>query len=141
MKRVLLITTIICILLTGCGEKKESDTPSTTKSTTTKKTTTSSDTTKSTKSTIKPTRDMTTLVGSKDHIYTSVKTGKKNKYSYVYKDQDACRKRADADAYASVFESHPYVAIDCEEVKDSNGKKFFGAFFYKEADDSSIFYY
>lgn len=155
MKKNLLVIGIICLLLTGCGEKRENtDSKTSSTSTTSSLTTTiSSSTTSSTKSssstkstkktstTIPTTKDKTTIKADKDHIYKSVKTGKEHKYSYVYKDEATCKKRGDSDAYDNVNPKHPYVAFGCEEIESSSGARLWGVFFYKEADDNSIFYY
>lgn len=155
MKKRILVLGIICILLTGCGNESKDDkidtqnkttiSSSTTSITTTSSSTTSTSSTKSTKkkttTTIPTTKDKTTIKADKEHIYKSVKTGKEHKYSYVYKDEETCKKRADGDAYDTVNPKHPYVAFGCEEIKNSSGAILWGVFFYKEADENSIFYY
>lgn len=146
MKKFMLLL-IIPILLCGCqkkenaGDENKTTTSSTTTTSTTSTTTSTTTTTKSKKTTTRPTRDMTTIKAEENHIYKSVKTGIEHKYSYIYNDEATCRKRADADAFNTVNKVHPYVVFGCEEVQAKNGNKYWGAFFYEQADEDSIFYY
>lgn len=152
---------IMLILVTGCGKKEEgnsnnnsvsgegiqSSEPATeptieaTDEKTTKTTTTTKKTTKTTTTTKKTTT--TTKEASKSYgknMYKSVKSGKINKYTYTYADEATCKKRGD-DHFDEINPTHPYVVFGCEEVKDENGKSLWGVFYYKTADEKSIFYY
>lgn len=139
MKKFMLLL-ILPILLCGCQKKDNSSDEN--KTTTTSTTSTSTITTAKPKNTTtKPTRNMSTIKAEENHIYKSVKTGIEHKYSYIYNDEATCRKRADADAFDTVNKIRPYVVFGCEEVQAKNGNKYWGAFFYEQADEDSIFYY
>lgn len=141
MKKFMLLL-IIPILLCGCQKKENAgDENKTTSSTTTTTSTTSTTTSKSKSTTTKPTRNMSTIKAEENHIYKSVKTGVEHKYSYIYNDEATCRKRADDDAFNTVNKIRPYVVFGCEEVQAKNGNKYWGAFFYEQTDEDSIFYY
>lgn len=141
MKKFMLLL-ILPVLLCGCQKKdNSSDENKTTTSTTSTTSTSTTTTAKPKNTTVKPTRDMTTIKAEGNHIYKSVKTGVEHKYSYIYNDEATCRKRADDDAFNTVNKVHPYVVFGCEEVQAKNGKKYWGAFFYEQADEDSIFYY
>lgn len=125
---------IIPILLSGCQKKDNSSDEN-------KTTTTTSTTSTSTTTTAKPTRNMSTIKAEDNHVYKSVKAGIEHKYTYIYNDEATCKKRADDDAFNTVNKVHPYVVFGCEEVQAKNGNKYWGAFFYEQADENSIFYY
>lgn len=133
---------IIPILLCGCQKKDNSSDENKTTTTTTSTTSTSTTTTAKPKNTTtKPTRNMSTIKAEENHIYKSVKAGIEHKYTYIYNDEATCKKRADDDAFNTVNKVHPYVVFGCEEVQAKNGNKYWGAFFYEQADENSIFYY
>lgn len=163
MKKTICLLLIGLVLLSGCGNKNDNkkeesvnDTNLTTEPTTEATTTkaeekTTKKTEKSTKQTAKttikqgenkpsstPTTTAAKTLGK--NMYIRVKDGKAHKYTYTYKDKTACNKNGD-EHFDVVNPTHPYVAFGCDEVKDSNGNTLWGVFFYKEADEASIFYY
>lgn len=141
MKKFMLLL-ILHVLLCGCQKKdNSSDENKTTTSTTSTTSTNTTTTAKPKNTTVKLTRNMSTIKAEDNHIYKSVKTGVEHKYSYIYNDEATCKKRADDDAFNTVNKIRPYVVFGCEEVQAKNGKKYWGAFFYEQADEDSIFYY
>lgn len=166
MKKTICLLLIGLVLLSGCGSKTEekkneavNDTNVTTETTTVatnNEITTTKKEEKTTKKTEKSTKKPTTTAKKEENkpsgqttttaaktlgknMYISVKDGKVHKYTYTYKDKTACNKNGD-EHFDVVNPTHPYVAFGCDEVNDSNGNTLWGVFFYKEADDASIFY-
>ena len=83
----------------------------------------------------------TSIVIEEKNMYTSVKTGIKNKYSFVYPDHDTCVKQGNEDYFTLFDQGIDVMLYDCEEVIDSNDHHYYGLFYYHCPDEKCVFYY
>ena len=142
----LFILIIVVSFLSGCGKDSTNKNDSTTNQPTTSETTTIVSTTTTikttTSSTTPTTKPKTTTKKLEKNQYMSSYDNKKHKYTYVYDDYDTCRSKGNA-IFLDVSDNinNEVMVYNCEKVTDSNGKVYYGLFFYTDTNEDARFYY
>lgn len=159
MKKILIML-LVCILLTGCGDKDKSESKKESKNITVerkentkKKSKTSSDAkntttvkNESTTTKAKTYNKTTTKVTTTTTIVTTKScTPKKfnQKYSYVYTTFEECKKEGNnAFFYIADNVDNRVFSYNCSAIKDECGSTWYGVYFYIwENDREKIIYY